>query len=122
RTSAFVRTPKQGDSMPAVALASATPGDEVGGDGASGDGAAVPVPVRSSKRVRVRWIEAILAVYSSLGLMAILATGVYAALPFQVLFALGFAMAAFGERTERTVQLDVPTVVWTPPSRTEALA
>ncbi|MEL6443658.1 MAG: glycosyltransferase [Bacteroidota bacterium] len=117
RTSAFVRTPKQGDSVPAAVLAGAALGDEVGGDSA-----AAPAPVRSSKRVRVRWIEATLAVYSSLGLMAILATGVYAALPFQVLFALGFAMAAFGERTERTVEVDVPTVVWTPSSRTEALA
>ncbi|MEM8599947.1 MAG: glycosyltransferase [Bacteroidota bacterium] len=129
RTSAFVRTPKQGDG--ASAGVSAGPGlvDGVGGDGASGGGAARSGPASPSRRIRVRWIEAALALYSSLGLMAILATGVYAALPFQVLFALGFAMAAFGERTPRatevpTGEVEVPTVVWASASQTgtEALA
>ncbi|MEM9996264.1 MAG: glycosyltransferase [Bacteroidota bacterium] len=108
RTSAFMRTPKRGDAAPPTA------GAYVGGDGAA-------PPPRPSGWQQVRWVELALTLYSAVGLLAILATGVYAALPFQALFTLGFGMAAFGDLVTAP-RTSLPTVTWTELTAREAMA
>ncbi len=103
----FVRTPKYrigssaglsfaGDGLPHIALSSgdgATCGVSLAqGDGASGDGArtkARPSYVRRTHGLVV-WVEGLVALYALAGLVVVVATGAWVAVPFQALFAAGF--------------------------------